>query len=124
MSTKSVVGLQNTPKIEQPDVIRGWLCGERWGAEFKHMFQTSARAAVGISRDVVSGGADTGDVHRSTDDRIAADVVLPPVDTAGVCGHEGFAICSFVGRIFEKSAPVVGARDGVSGVLSHGAEIL
>ena len=44
MSTKSVVGLQNTPKIEQEGPIRNpWVALERWGAEFKHMFMERVR---------------------------------------------------------------------------------
>src|SRR5208337_5043569 len=77
-----------------------------------------------LPRVMVSGRFDTRHLHDPVDHRTAADALLPPLYPAGVCGHEGSAVCSLLGRFFAQFAPLVGTRDGLSSVLAHGQEIL
>ena len=68
---------------------------------------------------MVSGSAHAEHVLHPDRHRHSADVLLPSVGAAGLCGHEGPAVCGGVRRVSAQPASLVGPCNGVSGIRAY-----
>src|SRR6185437_4154821 len=86
--------------------------------------RSRARAPARFSLHVVSRSADAWHFFHPAHHRPASDAVLPSLDSARLRRHERPALRRVVRSLLAKSAPLVGARDGVPGVRTHGQSVL
>src|SRR5579872_608266 len=82
--------------------------------------RSRARAPARFSLHVVSRGADAGHFFDPAHHWPASDAVLPSFHSTRLRRHERPALRRVVRSLFAKSAPLVGARDGVSCIRTHG----